>query len=300
MSKRGLGRGLAALMGQDARMSGEVEQVELEEIAPNPYQPRTQFDEAAMEELVLSIREHGVLQPVLLHKTTEGKYQIVAGERRVKAAKQAGLGVIPALVKNYSEREMIETAIIENVQRENITAIEAAKAYQRMVEEFGMTQEVISERVGKSRSAISNLLRLLKLPEQIQQWIEKGELSEGHGRALLMVNSVEDMVKLGALVKQRSLSVRDTERMAREANSTASSGQPLYGIVDNLHTTPVEVIPLLCTKPFQGRLVEDLEQILQTRVALKWPGSGMGKIEIEFYSDEELLRISDILLTMRV
>ena len=193
MEKKGLGRGLAALIS-DSMAEGDgaqVRELPVSHIVANPFQPRTLFDPLKQEELVASIREHGVLQPVLVRRVGHERFQLVAGERRFRAAQAAGLTTIPALVKECSDREQLEIAIVENVQREDIGVIEAARAYRRMIDEFNMTQDMVSQRVGKSCSAVANMLRLLSLPEQVQDSVELGEISEGHGRALMMAEDVE-------------------------------------------------------------------------------------------------------------
>lgn len=301
MQKKALGRGLAAIMPDADKEGVSVEIIPLSKIVANPYQPRTQFDVVALADLELSIREHGVLQPILVHKIGDNAFQLVAGERRLRAARNSGLQEIPALVKKYTTKEMIETALVENVQRENISAMEAAKSYQRMISEFGMTQEIISQRVGKSRSSIANTLRLLTLPDQIQQSIEKGEISEGHGRAILTADTPESMLRVWEMTCKRKLSVREAERMARETKSPTSqeieSGIRLKSESSSGNTLPMgSTVP----NPFTMRIVEDLEQIFQTRVNLKWTGSGAGRVEIEFYSDEELERILEFLSTIQV
>ena len=301
MQKKALGRGLAAIMPDADQESVSVEVIPISKIAANPYQPRTQFDVVALADLELSIKEHGVLQPILVHKVGDNAFQLVAGERRLRAARNSGLQEIPALVKTYTTKEMIETALVENVQRENISAMEAAKSYQRMITEFGMTQEIISQRVGKSRSSIANTLRLLTLPVKIQQSIETGEISEGHGRAILTADSREAMMRVWEMTCKRKLSVREAERMARETKSPTSqeidSGIRMKSELPSTNNLPGgSTVP----NPFTMRIVEDLEQIFQTRVNLKWNGSGAGRLEIEFYSDEELERILEFLSTIQV
>ncbi len=304
MGKRGLGRGLEALLSESALPKANlVTEIPLDQIVPNPYQPRSQFDAQSIADLELSIREHGILQPILLNQIEPNKYQILAGERRYRAAESLGLTTIPSIVKSYSNRDMLEKALVENIQRSDISAIEAARAYKRMISEFGISQDQIAIRVGKSRPSISNILRLLQLPEEIQQSIELGEITEGHGRALLMAESADGMKMVWDVVKRRSLSVRETERLAREAKAhigtTTPDRQPdVYTRpqTDQLEPQPNPV--LRATEPFNARVVDDLQQTLQTRVSLKWTGSGIGKIEVEFYSEEDLARLFDLLLTI--
>ena len=200
MQKHGLGRGLSALIPENrlansdsliaAEADGAVRQIPVAQVEANPYQPRTLFDPEKMADLVASVREHGILQPVLVRKMAPERYQLVAGERRFRAAERAGLPSVPAIVKDCTDREQLEMAVVENLQREDIGAIEAARAYRRLIDEFEMTQDSIAQRVGKSRSAVANVLRLLKLPNEVQESVEQGEISEGHARALMMAESV--------------------------------------------------------------------------------------------------------------
>src|ERR1041385_5746847 len=218
MEKRGLGRGLAALisdtMSEDTQ--AQVLEIPIDQIVANPFQPRTLFDPIKQEELVASIREHGVLQPILVRRVGHERYQLVAGERRYRATHVAGLPTIPALVKDCTEREQLEIAVVENVQREDIGPLEAARAYRRMSDEFGMTQETIAQRVGKSRTSITNTLGLLDLPEAVQESIERGEITEGHARALKTIRDTPSLLRAWQVVLKRGLSVRETEKLARE------------------------------------------------------------------------------------
>ncbi|HLI49555.1 MAG TPA: ParB/RepB/Spo0J family partition protein [Chthonomonas sp.] len=281
MAKRGLGRGLAMLLPEAADIpQGQVREIDISEILPNPYQPRTLFDPVALEELAQSIREHGVLQPILVRETDSGKFEVVAGERRLRAAQRAGLTRIPAMVRDCSEREMLEVAIVENLQREDITPIEAAKAYLRMMREFGLTQEQVAQRVGKTRTAIANALRLLQLPEEVQESLERGEISEGHGRALMMAERPDAILRLWTVVKSRGLSVRETERMAKAARQALSPSSA----------------PPSPPDPQIQYIQERLQGALKTRVALHFTSSGTGRIEIFFYSLDELERLLDILV----
>lgn len=281
MAKRGLGRGLAMLLPEAAEIpQGQVREIDIAAILPNPYQPRTLFDPVALEELAQSIREHGVLQPILVRETDSGKFEVVAGERRLRAAQRAGLTRIPAMVRACSEREMLEVAIVENLQREDITPIEAAKAYFRMMREFGLTQEQVAQRVGKTRTAIANALRLLQLPEEVQESLERGEISEGHGRALMMAERPDAILRLWAVVKSRGLSVRETERMAKAARQAISPS----------------LAPVSPPDPQIQYIQERLQGALKTRVALHFASSGAGRIEIFFYSLDELERLLDHLV----
>src|SRR5712691_4862041 len=214
---RGLGRGLGALIGeQDAMRPREtVVEITVEEIRPNRYQPRQSMDNAALHELAESIREHGVLQPVVGRRTERG-YELVAGERRLRASQLAGLGRVPACVRDYSDEQALEVALVENLQREDINALEAARAYKRLSEEFGLTQEQIATKVGKSRSTVANTMRLLQLSPRAQRSLESGDISEGHARALLASAPEQRESMLEEVLRGRT-SVREAEQMARVA-----------------------------------------------------------------------------------
>lgn len=226
--KRRLGRGLDGLLPEGPSSTSSevpgVSQVPVEELRPNREQPRRQIDEAALEELAQSIREHGILEPVLARRRREGGYVIVAGERRWRAAQKAGLKEIPVFVRELSEEAAFEAALVENLQREDLSPIETARAFQRLVEEHGHSQESVAARVGKDRSTVANMLRLLKLPEDVLEMIEDGELSEGHGRALLGAADADAMRTLARAVRDKRLSVRETERRIRQSTRGDGSG----------------------------------------------------------------------------
>jgi ParB family chromosome partitioning protein len=294
---------LAALIpeaGGDDR-GGRVREIAIGQITANPYQPRTLFDPVALSDLENSIREHGVLQPILVREVGHERFQIVAGERRYRAARNVGLERVPAIVKEAGEREMLEMALVENVQREDIGALEAARAYERMSEEFGMTQDGIARRVGKSRSAVANTMRLLSLPQPVQESLERGEISEGHGRALLMAERPEAILQAWKSVVRRGLSVRDAERLAREARA----GEPVVdGRQAGVGTGSGEKQPTPAERssgvtgvdPNEARLVDDLQERLQTKVTIRRAAAGSGRIEIEFYATDDLERLADLLL----
>src|ERR1700737_166509 len=216
MIKRGLGRGLGALIpGADVeRLSGMVQDLDITLISPNPYQPRHDVAGPEFDELVASVRRHGVLQPVVA-RPTEGGFQIVAGERRFRAAQAAGLATIPAVVREITDREALEVALIENLRREDLNPMERARAYLRLAGEFGLTQEEVADAVGGSRSSVANTLRLIDLPEEVQQAIDQGRLTEGHGRALLGVSDRKRLLELWEHVERRGLSVRETEVLVK-------------------------------------------------------------------------------------
>lgn len=257
----------------------------LQLLEPNPDQPRTYFDEESLKELADSIQQRGVIQPILIEKSkAPGRFQIIAGERRYRAAKLAGLEKIPAIVRDLSHEEKLEIALIENIQRENLSPLEEAKAYRRIMEELHITQQEVAERVGKNRSTVANSLRLLKLPEEIQLAINDGDLSAGHARAVLSLVNPADQSALYRLIKTKGLSVRETESLATDWNNgkknvkdAGRDGEPSSKMRD----------------PDLVRLEESLIEKLGTKVQIK--GSPKkGTIEIAFYSSEDLQRVLDI------
>ncbi len=307
MEKRGLGRGLSALIpdAMDEQQSAQIREVPLSQIVANPYQPRTLFDPLKQEELVASIKEHGILQPVLVRRVGHERYQLVAGERRFRAAQAAGLFALPALVKEVDDRQQLEIAIVENLQREDIGVMESARAYRRMIDEFNMTQETVAQRVAKSRSSIANTLRLLNLPEEVQDCIERGDISEGHGRALMMAEESAAILRALQGVLKRGLSVRDTERLAKEmrngASGSAAEGTSSFRLsTDSSGTASSSVAASTATQdPNESALLDELQQMLKTKVALRRIPNGSGRVEIEFYSGDDLARILETLLSIR-
>lgn len=290
MEKRGLGRGLSALIPDASEVEfKEIRDIPLKMITPNPYQPRTLFDPIKLEELVNSIREHGILQPIVLNKIATSNYQIVAGERRFRAAQVLEMERIPSMIVQVSPQEQLEMAIVENLQREDIGALESARAYQRLMQEFGMTQESIATRVGKSRSAISNTLRLLNLPEPIQESLERNEITEGHARALMTLTGESNIVKVWERVVRQQLSVRDTERLARDWKQSLYTGES--------KEEPSALTEVRFLKdPNTAAVTEQLQQALGTKVTLRRFAGGAGRLEIEFFSEEDLERVVDALL----
>ena len=301
MQNRGLGRGLAALIPETAgeSRSGQVREIPVAQVTANPYQPRVMFDPITMQDLVDSIKAHGVLQPILVRATGHERFQLVAGERRFRAAQEAGLVVIPALVRECNDKEMLEIAVVENVQREDIGPLEAARAYRRLIDEFGMTQESVAGRVGKSRSAVANTLRLLNLPDEVQESLEVGEITEAHGRVLLAGDDPASIIYVWRNAIKKQLNVRETEQLMkqirnrslvpeREPASTVAPGNQLTsGSVARARSAGVD--------PHEANLVERLHEVLGTKVALRWTARGSGRIEIEFYSEADLQRLSDLL-----
>ena len=273
---QGLGRGLAALIPQRPEVrSGQVD-IPLVSIRPNPDQPRRRFGEAEMATLVASIREHGVLQPILVAETLDG-YQLIAGERRVRAAQAAGLDRIPAVIRELDARARLELALVENLQREDLDPIEAARGFRRLIDEFGFTHEDIAERVGRARSTVANTLRLLDLASVVQLAIADGRISEGHGRALGGLSPEHQEHVLGAVIDQE-LSVRQTEELVRRLR------EPKAGAVE----AGADASP--AADPDLERIEEELRRSLGTKVSLARSRRG-GRIVIEYYSDEELGRL---------
>ena len=273
-----LGRGLGALIPQRASGAAPVIEVQLARVSPNPHQPRRHWDDAELEDLAASIREHGVLQPVLVTETLDG-YQLIAGERRVRASRLAGLERIPALVRQLADRDQLEVALVENVQRSDLDPIEEALAYRQLIDEFGLTQERVADRVGKARATVANTLRLLDLHPDIQAAIGDGRLTEGHGRALGGIPVEGQAGILGTVVGQ-GLSVRQTEELVRRLREPRERPTPA---------------PAPRLDPDLERVEEDLRHHLGTKVSLSRSRKG-GRIVIEYYSDEELGRLYERLI----
>src|SRR5690606_32703742 len=252
---------------------GVVQEIPLDAIAVNPRQPRARFDEQAIEDLANSIRDRGVLQPILVRTAEGGRYELIAGERRLRAARRVGLERIPALVKEANDGESLVIAIIENVQRADLTALEEARAYQALMEEFSLTQEEVARRVGKSRPAIANTLRLLQLPEDVQRELEEGRITAGHARALLAVESSAARSALTREIVTRGLSVRVAEKAVARARSSSSAAS----------TT---------SDPDVRRLETDMSRALGTKVTIRPGKGGAGTIEIAYFSDDDLARVA--------
>ena len=280
--KKALGRGLNALVGEaqyETGNSGSETKLSIGDIVPNPNQPRTHFNETELNELSESIREHGVLQPLLVRKKGS-KYEIIAGERRYQASKLAELTEVPVIIKDVDDQQMMALALIENLQRSDLNPLEEAKGYRQLIDASGMTQDALSKAVSKSRSAITNSLRLLDLPEQVQQLIFDGQLTAGHARAILAVPYEDARIKLAERVVKEGLSVRATEHLA-----------PLFSVGD-APKAPRPVTPQSFKKAARV-----LRQRLNTNVRVK-STRGKNKIEIEFKDEDELKRIlSEMVLT---
>ena len=275
--QQGLGRGLAALIPQRSGSgSGQLE-IPVARIRANPYQPRKRIDDEALRGLADSIAEHGVIQPIVVTETLDG-YRLVAGERRLRAAQLAGLERIPAVVRQLAEPEQLELALVENLQRADLDAIEEAHAYRQLIEEFGFTQESVASRVGRARSTVANTLRLLELDASVQAAIGDGRLSEGHGRALVGLDPEIQARLLDSIVGQQ-LSVRQTEELVRRLREPR----------------PAPVANARAADPDLERVEEELRRSLGTKVSLARTRRG-GRIVIEFYGEEELSRIYERLV----
>jgi ParB family chromosome partitioning protein len=285
--RKPIGRGLEALLtsdGLNTSGSSSLNEIELSRIQPNPHQPRTVFEEETLEELATSIRNYGVIQPITLQETDEEKYIIICGERRYRAAKIAGLEHIPAYIKTAADEQIMEMALIENIQREDLSAIETALAYQKLLDDSGQTQEQLSERVGKKRTTISNYLRLLKLPAEIQVCIKNRTIDMGHARALLSIDDPESQLLLNDRILKEGLSVRRVEEIARQVNQARTYPDR------NTNETREKKSP----EEFKI-LKEHLATFFDTKVQLSYGAGGKGKITISFDSDEKLASIMSLL-----
>lgn len=287
--KRALGRGLDALLQSPETditsrdisgnyVAGAIAEIDINLIEANPFQPRTEFDQTALEELAQSIKEQGVIQPVTVRKLGYNKYQLISGERRLRASKLAGLSKIPVFIRIANDEQMLELALIENIHRENLNAIEVAISYQRLVDECHMTQEAISEKVGKSRSAVANFLRLLKLPAEVQIAIRDGHISMGHARAIINIEDKEQQLKLLQQVIEDEMSVRQTEEMAEKAKKGA-----------NGERKQTNFIP----EHFKSK-IKSLSQTLNTKVKVKRDVKGHGSVVIDFKDEAEFDRIMEL------
>lgn len=279
--RRALGKGLSQLLGEQAEES--TNEIPILSIRANTRQPRTQFDDEKLAELASSIREFGVLQPLIVRLVADDQYELIAGERRLRASKLAGLNQVPVVIRAASAQASLEIALIENVQREDITAMECAVAYKRLADEFDMTQDQVAQRVGKSRVAISNTLRLLKLPKRIQEGIYNEEITEGHARALLMVDSPIRQAALFEKIIKEGLSVREVERQARASDLPRPGGNKKKADKLPIHADPN-----------WNALEQGLSEYFGTPVQLSADKIG-GKLTLAFYSDDDLQRILDIL-----
>lgn len=289
--KKALGRGLGALIpsrpvapppaaAPEPAGTGLAE-VPIEQISPNPYQPRKTFNDASIEELSRSVREHGIIQPLVVTKTGDHKYRLIAGERRFRAAQKAGLAKVPVVIKEtMADTDILQVALIENIQREDLNPIEEAYAYHQLHEEFGLTQEEISKRVGKERSTVANFLRLMRLPDAVKKLLASGQLSMGHARAILAVESPKKQEQLAERVVKRNLNVRQTEMLAAESSPKA------------------EQAPEKEKDIFTRDAEEKLTRTLRSKVEIDRKRRG-GVIHIRFGSEDELIRLVDEVMGRR-
>ncbi|MDD3190976.1 MAG: ParB/RepB/Spo0J family partition protein [Candidatus Pacebacteria bacterium] len=290
MKKSSLGTGLSSLIperakrvdeseGASVNKENEVLNISVDSIVPNPNQPRYYFDGENLKDLSESIKEHGVVQPIIVTKLAEGKYELIAGERRLRASKLIGKKEIPAIVRKADNREKLELAIIENVQRHNLNAIEEAKAYRRLKDEFNLTQEEVAKKIGKGRVTVANTMRLLELPVDIQRGVIENKITEGHARAILGLDNPEKQRALYELILKGKLTVRDTENKVREIISPIVARKMSVSAIN----------------PEIQDLENRLEQNLGTKIQIKKKGA-TGKIMIDFFSEEEFDKIKGLLL----
>ena len=284
MEKKALGKGLQALLPEKKTLVWKVEQdgqaiamVALKQIIPNRYQPRTVFVEDELEGLARSIKEHGVLQPIVVRRKGDGVYELIAGERRLRAATIAGLSTIPALVRNSNDEKSLALALVENIQRQNLNPMEEAKAYSRLMGEFGLTQDLVASSVGKDRSSIANILRLLALPKEVQQFIESGALSLGHAKILAGISTPGTQLQIAKRIVSEQLSVRQTEQLVARSKSGGS--------VKHSKKEPNKF----------HHLEDQLRKHFGTKVQVKTGARG-GQLVIQYYSDEELDRVTALIL----
>ena len=295
MAARGLGKGLDSLIPNavgEAKVKKSTQEVEKEEkggqetivkitmVEPNRKQPRKNFDEDALQELSDSIKQFGLIQPILVQDRKD-HYEIIAGERRWRAAKMAGLKEVPVIIRNYTEREIMEISLIENIQRDDLNPIEEAQAYKRLLEEFHLKQDEVAERVSKSRAAVTNSMRLLKLTDEVQQMLIDDMISTGHARALLAIENPEEQYTVAQKIFDEKLSVRDVEKLVKNLHKPVKSSKK------STDDKTMEAIYL--------DIEEKLKQRLSTKVTVTSKGEGAGKIEIEFYNHEDLDRLMDLM-----
>nr|WP_308532698.1 ParB/RepB/Spo0J family partition protein [uncultured Prevotella sp.] len=286
-----LGRGLDALISTESvstQGSSTINEVALEQIEANPNQPRREFDQTALQELANSIKELGLVQPITLRQVADDKFQIIAGERRWRASQLAGLKAIPAYIRTIKDENVMELALVENIQREDLNAIEIALAYEHLLEKSGMTQEKVSERVGKSRAAIANYLRLLKLPAQIQMSLQKKEIDMGHARALLSIDSPSLQLKLFKDIQKNGYSVRMVEGLCQQIKNSKDTQSAKDNVTKRSHL-PEEF----------NLLKQRLSSFFDTKVQMSYNANGKGKISIPFASEEELEHIMAVMDKMK-
>ena len=288
-TRKSLGRGLDSILQSPETditsrdisgdfVAGAVAEIDINLIETNPFQPRTEFDETALRELAQSIKEQGVIQPVTVRKLGYNKYQLISGERRLRASKMAGLAKIPAFIRVANDEQMLELALIENIHRENLNAIEVAISYQRLIDECNLTQEEVSEKVGKSRSAVANFLRLLKLPAEVQFAIRDGHISMGHARALINISNKEEQLKLLQQIIMEEMNVRQTEELAEKAKGNGGKERKQTNFIPEHFKSSIK----------------KLSQTLNTKVKVKRDIKGHGSVVIDFKDEAEFDRIMEL------
>ena len=288
-NRKSLGRGLDSILQSPETditsrdisgdfVAGAVAEIDINLIETNPFQPRTEFDETALRELAQSIKEQGVIQPVTVRKLGYNRYQLISGERRLRASKMAGLKTIPVFIRVANDEQMLELALIENIHRENLNAIEVAISYQRLIDECNMTQEEVSEKVGKSRSAVANFLRLLKLPAEVQIAIRDGHISMGHARALININDKEEQLKLLQQIIMEEMNVRQTEELADKAKGKSDKERRQTNFIPEHFKSSIK----------------KLSQTLNTKVKVKRNVKGQGSVVIDFKDEAEFDRIMEL------
>jgi ParB family chromosome partitioning protein len=277
--RRGLGKGLEALIPVAEEPTGGVAQAPISAITPNPMQPRTAIEPKALAELAASIGEHGLIQPLIVTQQGPERYQLIAGERRWQAAQMAGLATVPVIIKEATPQQVLELALVENIQRADLNPLEEAAAFRQLVEEFDLTQEQVAERVGKSRVAVTNTMRLLRLPAEVKQTLADGTIREGHARALLALPTPEAQIATLKTVVKKALSVRQTEELVRR-----------------LMAEPAPKRPKEPANPETQALELEFRETLGTKVSLFRNRKGQGRLVIHFYSEEELQTIYDVIV----
>ena len=294
VKKQALGRGLSALLKDSVedinsiqdknadKVVGNIVEIDLEAIEVNPYQPRTYFNEEALRELASSIKELGVIQPITVRKQTNGKFQLVSGERRFRASKLVGLATIPAYVRIANDQEMLEMALVENIQRQDLDPIEVALSYQRLIDEIKLTQEQLSARVGKNRTTVTNYLRLLKLDPIVQTGMRDGFLSMGHGRALITIENQDDQLDIYEKIIKNKLSVRQTEQLVKSLREGVQTSE--------IPTSEKKELP-----KFVRKGIKDISEYFGHKIDVKVAANNKGKIIIPFHSEEDFNRIKKLL-----
>ena len=288
-SERRLGRGLEALIpgaGSGGGAASELQRIPLSRVRPNPFQPRREFDPAEMQELEASLKASGLIQPISVRRHGDA-FEIIAGERRVRAATNLGWTEISALVRDFDDRTMLVLALVENLQRTNLNPLEEARGYRRLIDEFHLTHQQVAEAVGKDRTTVTNLLRILGLPDSVQRMVEEGRLSTGHARALLGLADATLAAEVAGIAATRGLSVRDLEQLVRERIGATRRPTPKSKPVNEIPTSSDAVV---------RAIEDDLRRYLQTDVRVRLSGPTKGTVELAFYSNDDLVRLIELIL----